>query len=266
MKLLKLTLIVVAFPISLSANVYFPLNKGDMWIYENRNSIICEGTVIASTVFRDTTLDGQPYAVLLGSVFGGPYVRCDSNRVFIYDTTLHVEYVVFDFSAKAGDTINVRENGNSIMIALGSLMFVKHNSSSGDVQFTIRDSVGVISVTNPVCPLYLTSAFIQGKKVYPTGVTLNINPVVPADCYLEQNYPNPFNSSTTIRFFLPIEQQVTLDILNNIGQVTTTLLKGKMGAGWYQSTWQSDNQASGIYYFRLRSGSATITRSALLIK
>jgi hypothetical protein len=83
---------------------------------------------------------------------------------------------------------------------------------------------------------------------------------------LQQNYPNPFNPSTSIRFTLPEEENIKLDIYNISGQKVCALLKGKYSAGSHEIKWDARGFASGIYFCRLVSGGRQITKKIILMK
>jgi hypothetical protein len=68
---------------------------------------------------------------------------------------------------------------------------------------------------------------------------------------LFQNYPNPFNPSTTISFDLPTRSQVTLKILNVLGQEVAALVDGEAQAGRHQVLWNAAQNPSGVYFYRL---------------
>ena len=88
----------------------------------------------------------------------------------------------------------------------------------------------------------------------------------PTKFELSQNYPNPFYPSTTIKFGLPSDAKVTLEVYNTIGQKVATLVKGQMSAGYHQVEFNGNNLASGIYFYRLQIGSLTKTKKLLLLK
>jgi hypothetical protein len=245
--------------------VYFPLHKGDTWNY-NDFTTLCEGTYAASTIIGDTIFNNHTYAVFRQSVFGAHFVRTDSNRVYVYDTTYQVEFVMFDFSANPGDTISILNKGTRIIIALSAMAFIDRGSEFTNDVYSIRDSIGITSVANGSCYLALTSAFINGKKAYPTSVGEIHITNIPDQPFLDQNFPNPFNSSTTIRFLIPSEQEIALDVLNQLGQSIESLARGKFYTGWHQLTWDAGLQSSGIYYIRLNTNKGSTIRSALLIK
>ncbi|MCC7430168.1 CotH kinase family protein [bacterium] len=89
---------------------------------------------------------------------------------------------------------------------------------------------------------------------------------VPAKFSLSQNYPNPFNPTTKISFTLPKTAKVRLEIFNVLGQSVKTLLNETKKAGFYTLDFNAQNFASGIYFYRLESGSFSQTKKMLLIK
>jgi hypothetical protein len=90
---------------------------------------------------------------------------------------------------------------------------------------------------------------------------------VPSAFSLEQNYPNPFNPSTTIRFSLPKNSDVTLKIFNVIGQEVATLVNENLIAGAYTAEFNAANFASGSYVYRLSANGVVVeTRKMLLMK
>jgi hypothetical protein len=90
-------------------------------------------------------------------------------------------------------------------------------------------------------------------------ITTNItrgNTVTPDNFNLYQNYPNPFNPETTIRFEVPNQSAVTLNIYNVLGQQIKSLLSGTLEAGAHQILWDGSNDfsssvPSGIYFAQL---------------
>ena len=95
---------------------------------------------------------------------------------------------------------------------------------------------------------------------------------------LYHNYPNPFLNSTTIRYTLPgirgqgsvISGQgkisISLAIYDISGKLVETLVGEKQEPRVYQVQWEGKDQASGIYFYRLRAGDFTATRKMILLK
>jgi len=89
-----------------------------------------------------------------------------------------------------------------------------------------------------------------------TGIERSNDTDLPKSYDLSQNYPNPFNMKTIIKYDIPRESEVTLDIYNIMGQSVVTLVSEKKTAGRYQAYWDGTNDqgtelSSGIYLCRL---------------
>lgn len=90
---------------------------------------------------------------------------------------------------------------------------------------------------------------------------------VPDGFTLEQNYPNPFNPTTTIRFGLPEATQVQLDVFDAQGRKVAELVRSYLAAGWYEAPWEAPlRTASGIYFYRLITGTNILTGKMMLLK
>ena len=89
---------------------------------------------------------------------------------------------------------------------------------------------------------------------------------VPNEYALDQNYPNPFNPSTQIRFQIPQDGQATLRIFNIAGQEVAKLVDGPLTAGSHVVSWSAENLASGVYFYRLESGTFSAVKKMLLLR
>ena len=83
---------------------------------------------------------------------------------------------------------------------------------------------------------------------------------------LRQNYPNPFNPSTTIRFSLPKETQLKINIYNMLGELVETLAEGTYEAGYHKVTFNASFLPSGAYIYRIESSEFVQVRKMVLIK
>lgn len=97
-------------------------------------------------------------------------------------------------------------------------------------------------------------------------VNADRNGDIPTHATLEQNYPNPFNPETVIRFDLPRQAEVRLEIVNVLGQTITVLRNETMPAGSHESIWNASDQPSGVYLYRLQVNDYSTTRSLTLLK
>jgi len=118
-----------------------------------------------------------------------------------------------------------------------------------------------------------TSAFstVFNFKILTTGVDIVVGDI-PKEFSLVQNFPNPFNPTTNIRYGLPHQASVTMEIYNMLGVKVRTLLHGEtMSAGVHQMSWDGKNDAgvsvtSGVYLYRIVAGSFQSTMKMMMLK
>jgi hypothetical protein len=145
--------------------------------------------------------------------------------------------IPIDYSINDADATNSRE---------GILTYSIYNEdqSWGDVSRWSHTWIG--SLWNPV------AVEDEGKPV--------------SDYALSQNYPNPFNPSTQIKFALKTSGFVSLKIYDVLGKEVATLVNGEYNTGSYNVSFDASGLASGIYFYRLESGSFVQTNKMMLLK
>jgi len=74
---------------------------------------------------------------------------------------------------------------------------------------------------------------------------------IPTEFSLAQNYPNPFNPSTTIKFGLPENSEVTIALFNMLGQRVFTLSDQDYAAGKHSLLFDASKLTSGIYIYSI---------------
>jgi hypothetical protein len=85
---------------------------------------------------------------------------------------------------------------------------------------------------------------------------------------LAQNFPNPFNPSTEISFSVPPNNAQTIEIkvYNVLGQEVALLYSGLKSGGTFSVHFDGSKIGSGVYFYRLQSGSTILTRKMVLMK
>ena len=97
---------------------------------------------------------------------------------------------------------------------------------------------------------------------------------IPKVFRLYDNYPNPFNPSTTILFHIPLSEGVSegrgvltsLVIYDLLGREVKTLINEQLLPGAYSVKFDGTNLASGLYFYKLVSGSFTDIKKMILVK
>ncbi len=139
---------------------------------------------------------------------------------------------------------------------LGKISF-RFNGTKDDVRIQTQYSFDGINFTpGPVIVLN------------PNGVE---NAELPSRFDLYQNYPNPFNPTTTIKYAIPKNVNVTLKIYDLLGREIKTLVNEVQSPGVYSVKWNGDNAAgakvaTGIYFYRIKAGNFVKVHKMLLLK
>jgi len=90
--------------------------------------------------------------------------------------------------------------------------------------------------------------------------------VTPEIFVLYPNYPNPFNPVTNIKFSIPENQKVYLGIYSVTGRLVEKLVNENRIAGFHTIQWNAGRHASGVYFYRLDSGTKSMTQKMILLK
>ncbi len=89
---------------------------------------------------------------------------------------------------------------------------------------------------------------------------------LPTQIELYPAFPNPFNPSTTIRYFVPSQTDVTVSVFNLLGQKVVDLFRGQRNRGAYRLTWNAQNVPSGVYFIVLQAAQSRKVQKAILLK
>jgi hypothetical protein len=151
----------------------------------------------------------------------------------------------------------------------GSLLWVeRYTGSAGDrdeANAIALDASGNVYVTGYVTENSGMDDYGTIKYSQLLGIK-NISGTIPDNFSLGQNYPNPFNPKTIISFGIPSGGFVTLKIYDNLGREIAVLVKSMLKPGVYEADWDASNYPSGVYYYRLATGSYAETKKMTLIK
>ena len=83
---------------------------------------------------------------------------------------------------------------------------------------------------------------------------------------LFQNYPNPFNPATIIKFSIPQNSFVTMNVYDVSGKEITTLVNNQLQEGTYKFTLDGASLSSGVYFYKINAGSYTEIKRMVLLK
>jgi CubicO group peptidase (beta-lactamase class C family) len=97
-------------------------------------------------------------------------------------------------------------------------------------------------------------------------VSIDGDESIPLSYVLYPAYPNPFNASTLIRYDLPYQSQVIINIYDILGRQVGTIQDVLRPAGHHQVIWNADELPSGVYFYRIQASGYYKTRKLVLLK
>ena len=222
--------------------------------------------------YFDMVSDSNGASLAWAATFNGEQ---DVYYSYIADTTIvPVELVSFSGSAAA----NVVTLSWSTATELNNHGFEIERSSDKSNWRTIGFKEGKGTTSEPQQYSYSDIlSGIESSKLYYRLKQIDFNgifeysnvvevEIAPASFSLSQNYPNPFNPGTSINYQLPINNFVSLKIYDVLGNEVAILVNEEKPAGKYQIEFDGSSLPSGIYFYKLTSGSFVETKKMILLK
>ncbi len=163
--------------------------------------------------------------------------------------------------------------GNDFIETGVSLRAIKkyYKAKDGRDVFQTGDVIAVCGMTETPIDDWGVDMTTRGEIIVTVVGVEDEKPAIVNEFSLANNYPNPFNPETNINFSVPNLSNVSLVIYNTLGQKVRTLVDNKDLSGNQTAVWNGKNDfgssvPSGIYYYRMESGSSMITKSMVLLK
>jgi len=95
--------------------------------------------------------------------------------------------------------------------------------------------------------------------------------LVPKQIILYPSFPNPFNPVTTLRYYLPEDAMVNINIYDMMGRLVRTMVNSQQNAGYRSIRWNATNDAgepmsAGLYLYMIKAVEFRQTRKMVLLK
>jgi hypothetical protein len=206
----------------------------------------------------------------------------DTSFVYYDSTDWGFSFTLFSYDGAVIDQNNIKYFGTTnglLIFDNGNWQFL--DSSNSPVPYNWFREGLVDSRNNKV---YILSSF-QPHQDYgliffnqdSVSVTsVESHSIIINDFYLSQNYPNPFNPVTKIKFSIPPSQNplpggargglVTLKVYDILANEVAVLVNEQKEPGSYEVEFDAANLSSGIYFYRLKSGSFIETKKMILLR
>ena len=230
-----------------------------------------------------TAANGQFYPTLASDGAGGAIVTWEDKRNDTAD--IYAQHATGPLNAVAITSFDAVEMGGGVTLrsAFRSDLGVESVNvyralGTGDDPLTVIERVGGVQgdgfeyADRDVAPghsyRYQIGVVDADGEFFSPVVTVSVDAITGA---LSQNQPNPFNPTTTIRFVLPVSEQVTLAVYDTSGHLVRTLVDEVEGYGAHEVTWDGRDDegvamGSGVYFYRLQAGKHMESRKMVLLK
>ncbi|MDA0986331.1 MAG: S8 family serine peptidase [Bacteroidetes bacterium] len=186
-----------------------------------------------------------------------------ANLSFKYRSLLHNSDTLFFEISKNGGTSWETISKLTDLVLFGDYNYDLNNYlTSNNLKFRFRLTTDASIERDGI---YLDYVEINTNQ-YSVGVNAEKGNLIPKEITLSQNYPNPFNPSTTIRFGIPTNDLVKLEIYDLLGRKTETLINSELNAGFYNYKFDAIKYSSGTYFYRLNTSKKSITKQMRILK
>lgn len=255
------------------ADVYFPVDIGDKWVYQHTFS-----DTVTETAVDTQRIDGKLYVQLT------PF-RYDPSGLFrvmndrVYRFLGETEGLWYDFSANIGDTWRVKDrlegewtawliSKTDTVVTPGGIFtncyhFGFFGQPDNDWEEWFAPGIGIVQRD---LHGFAFARWMLIDSMTPTAIHSVTPPEPFASMMLYQNYPNPFNPVTIIPYTLPASREVTLKVYDLQGREVLTLVRERQAAGGYRVELDARRLASGVYFYELVAGNFRRVRRMILIK
>jgi hypothetical protein len=220
-----------------------------------------------------------------GDVFQMPILLDGGDNVRSYELELSYDPEVLVYQSLIWDEsvsgMTILDNLEDGIIRVGAAGLGAIESGSvvlGYVEFELVDTFDEYETTITMSRSRLNeeAVVIDGTTAVYTNALLVVDDWghggVPDVYALKQNFPNPFNPVTQIRYQLPEESVVTIQIYDIMGRVVRSLVSGeKELTGYHQVMWNGTNNygdgvSAGMYLYVIQAGKFRDTRKMVLMK
>lgn len=283
----KICIILISFCYTLLAqnsnSEYYPLSVGNKWEYINLSyevGTIPDTTYHLKEVIGDTILlNGIKYYIVKESGHIH-FERFDSltNEIKYYENGGCGGFDDSRYSLNYNPDSTVQWNQCG---AIPYYISFEDTSNTLDTSFIILDSdhlvdeqtifqkhLGIRTQTFLEVGMYvsrLIGAIINGH-IWGTITSISERNTVIREYNLYPNYPNPFNPATTIKYSIPSFELIQIKIFDILGNELQTLVNQYKQPGNYKIEFSAGSIPSGVYFYKIISGSYSETRKMILLR
>ncbi len=234
-----------------SSNIRFAVRKGAIVDFDT-----CTIGGSAASTFTlaagGTIISGRSNG-FKGNINCGGAITFDSTANYEYDGT------VAQADTLLPTVVNNLTINNTAGVTLKSptkingILTLKAGVFDNTIPFTLGPSGSIVNAGGS-----LKLPFTSVKQYDENGI--------PQSFHVQQNYPNPFNPSTTIVFGIAKAGFVSAKVFNLLGQEVAEVMNEYKNAGEYSINFNASHLSSGVYLYRILSGTNVAAKRMVLMK
>ena len=220
---------------------------------------------------------------VLGEPFSGNLQSIDTSNVFGHPINERYEALTGFrkfFPKGSAELLLVVSVYSSEFMILGTGGFSLQNEEANWTEFSVpieyyfEGNAGSVNVSISIVDTFSSGfdpntmgsvAFLDNLS-FGNTTNVNENTDIMKVFSLNQNYPNPFNPSTTIKYSIPKQSNVTLKLFDVLGSEIATLINKELPQGSYELEFDGSELTSGIYFYKLQARNFIKTKKMILLK
>ena len=256
----------IVLVIILTSSVFYAHYSGIVLMTKKNSTTGCschgnlDKSVTVKLIGPDTVTAGQTANFKL-TITGGPLVAGGTDIAAFSGTVAEVDVTMY--SDQSEITHNVPLSAVAGVVTF-NFSYTAPSKPGKDTLYANGNSVNFNGDSDGDLWNYAPNKIITIKAAV-QGIEQNVN-TGNKSFLLRQNYPNPFNPATNISFQIPTGENVLLKVYDALGNDVQTLIQEYRPAGSYNINFSGSSLPSGMYYYRLSTGSFTQTKKMILLK
>jgi hypothetical protein len=229
------------------------------WIFNARNGAQAQGSVVNGEYVVTISNGGSVYSDIQLIQESFPMIN-GKNYVFEFDARANSNRVMEPRVAQNGGNYTVYSRTGPIVITpqMQHFQYPFQMTDPTDYNARVVMNFGTSNITS-----YVDN--ISVKETLPSEVGED-NLIISKDFVLYPNFPNPFNPSTIIKYALPEQGNIKIEVFNLMGERITKLLDSPQDAGFHQIEFDGSNLSSGVYFYKVEFKSYVSVQKMLLLK
>lgn len=243
-----------------SSNYFWDFGDGSTSILQNPYHVFATNgsynVCVTATSFLDSTCNSTNCQYIYMNGVCNSYFTVQQDSANLYN------YLVYDFSTTPSGTLTyLWDFGDGTTSTLVYPTHTYATTAPVTLCLTISDGTGC---TDTYCDSITPGMMMSNVftiNVLPMGVAEQASTISSLE-----NYPNPFSENTTIKYAINTEANVSISIIDLLGNIIAEIENENRSSGEYSITWNSQGVSEGMYLLQLKVNNDIKTKKIIVSK